>query len=60
VNVQTGTPSNPCEALENVGIVVLVGPILADTDNAAEEVVVVVAVVVVGGRRWKLELTSPV
>jgi hypothetical protein len=69
VNVQTGTPSNPCEALENVGIVVLVGPILADTDNAVEEeeeeeeemvVVVVVAVVVVGGRRWKLELTSPV
>ena len=61
MNVQTGTPSNPCEALENVGIVVLVGPILADTDNAAEEEeVVVVAVVVVGGRRWKLELTSPV
>jgi hypothetical protein len=40
VNVQTGTPSNPSEALENVGIAVLVGPILADTDDAVEEVVV--------------------
>jgi hypothetical protein len=27
-------------ALENVGIVVLVGPIFADTDDAVEEVVV--------------------
>jgi hypothetical protein len=43
VNVQTGTPSNPSEALENVGVVV--GPMLADTDDA---VVVVVVVVVVG------------
>ena len=65
VNVQTRTPSNPSEALENVGIVLLVGPMLADTDDAVEEVVVVVggpiladtddaveeAVVVVGGRR---------
>ena len=50
VNVQTGTSSNPSETLENVGIVVLVGPILADTDDAVEEVMVVV-VVVVGGRR---------
>src|ERR1700730_1170626 len=47
LNIQTGTPSNPSEALENVGIVVLVGPILADTDDAVEEVVMVV----VGGRR---------
>ena len=39
LNIQTGTPSNPSEALENVGIVVLVGPILADTDDAVEEVV---------------------
>ena len=44
MNVQTGTPSNPAEALENVGI--LVGPILADTDDA----VVVVVVVVEGWR----------
>jgi hypothetical protein len=39
VNVRTGTPSNPSEALENIGIVV--GPILADADDA----------VVVEGRR---------
>jgi hypothetical protein len=32
VNVRTGTPSNPSEALENIGIVV--GPILADADDA--------------------------
>ena len=32
VNVRTGTPSNPSEALENVGVVV--GPILADADDA--------------------------
>jgi hypothetical protein len=67
VNVQTRTSSNPSEALENVGIVVLAGPVLADTDDAVEEVVVVggpiladtddaveeeeVVVVVVGGRR---------
>ena len=44
VNVWTGTPSNPSETLENVGIVVLVEPILADTDDA-------VVVVVVEGRR---------
>ena len=49
LNIQTGTPSNPSEALENVGIVVLVEPILADTDDAVEEEVVVV--MVVGGRR---------
>jgi hypothetical protein len=42
VNVRTGTPSNPSEALENVGVVV--EPILADTDDA-------VVVVVVEGRR---------
>jgi len=42
MNIRTGTPSNPSEALENVGVVV--GPILADTDDA----VVVVAVVVEG------------
>ena len=47
LNIQTGTPSNPSEALENVGIVVLGGPILADTDDAVEEE----EVVVVGGRR---------
>jgi hypothetical protein len=47
LNIQTGTPSNPSEALENVGIIVLVGPILADTDDAVEEMVVVI----VGGRR---------
>src|SRR5436305_12701913 len=41
VNVQTRTSSNPSEALENVGIVVLAGPILADTDDAVEEEVVV-------------------
>jgi len=41
MNVRTGTPSNPSEALENVGIVVLVGPILPDTDDAVEEEVVV-------------------
>ena len=46
VNVRTRTPSNPSEALENVGIVV--GPILTDADDA---VVVVVVVVVVEGRR---------
>jgi hypothetical protein len=45
VNIRTGTPSNPSEALENVGIVV--GPILANADDA----VVVVVVVVVEGRR---------
>jgi hypothetical protein len=33
VNVRTGTPSNPSEALENIDIVVLVGPILADGDD---------------------------
>ena len=38
VNGRTGTPLNPSEALENLGV--LVGPILADTDDA---------VVVVGG-----------
>ena len=38
LNIQTGTPSNPSEALENVGIVVLLGPMLADTDDAVEEV----------------------
>src|SRR5271170_6477554 len=47
LNVQTGTSSNPSEALENAGIVVLVGPRLADTDDAVEEVMVVV----VGGWR---------
>ena len=59
MNVQTRTSSNPSEALENVGIVVLAGPILADTDDAVEEeeeeeevvVVVVVMLVVVGGQR---------
>ena len=54
LNVQAGTPSNPSEALENVGIVVLVGPILADTDDAVEEEEEEEeeeAVVVVGGRR---------
>ena|SRR2546421_10905868 len=35
------TPSSPSEALENVPIVVLAGPILADTDDTVEEVVVV-------------------
>ena len=53
LNIQTGTPSNPSEALENVGIVVLVGPILADTDVAVKEMVVVV----VGGGD-KLPVTS--
>ena len=46
VNVRTGTPPNPSKTLESVGIVVLVGPILADTDDA----MVVVLVVVEGGR----------
>jgi hypothetical protein len=32
VNVRTGTPSNPSEALESVGV--LVGPTLADNDDA--------------------------
>ena len=52
MNVQTGTPSNPSETLENVDDavkeeVVVGGPILADTDNAVEEEVLVV----VGGWR---------
>jgi hypothetical protein len=34
VNIRSGTPSNPSEALENVGI-------LADTDDAVVVVVVV-------------------
>ena len=49
LNIQTGTPSNPSEALENVGLVVLVGPILADTDDVVDEEEMVV--VVVGGWR---------
>ena len=52
MNVRTGAPSNPSEALENVDDaveeeVVVGGPILADTDDAVEEEVVVV----VGGWR---------
>ena len=42
VNVQTGTPSNPSEALEKVVVVVVVvveGLILADTDDAVEEAI---------------------
>jgi hypothetical protein len=63
VNVQTRMLSNPSKALENVGIVLL-GPMLADTDDAVEEEVVVgepiladtddaveEEVMVVGGRR---------
>ena len=42
MNVRTGTPSNPSEALENVGVLVV--PILADTNEA-------MVVVVVEGRR---------
>ena len=58
-SASTGTPSNPSEALENVGIVVLVGFILVDTDDAVEEEeVVVVVMAVVGEWQQKLELTS--